>query len=170
MGVAAWLVETHIEYGVLNTTTLQQIGPALTGGCFSLFTSLIITVLLSLLYPQNYDWANMKDIAVFNDISADVSFGPFTHLSLATSAISCYFCGTCNMKDIAVFNYISADVYSGPFTHQHLAIFAVPGHHTPIRVYCLVFRIWVMADNGYGCRIRRLRRRQLHWSFSGSRS
>ena len=125
MGVAAWLVETHIEYGVLNTTTLQQIGPALTGGCFSLFTSLIITVLLSFLYPQDYDWANMKDIAVFNDISADVRSGP--SYTLASS----YFCGITNVTNV------------------------VPCHDKPKET----------AENGYGCRIRKLHRRRPHWSF-----
>ena len=73
MGVAAWLVEAHIEFGVLNTTTLQEIGPALTGGCFSLFISLILTVVLSLLVPQHYDWKDMRSILVYNDISKDVS-------------------------------------------------------------------------------------------------
>lgn len=78
MGVAAWLVEAHIEYGELSTITLQQIGPALTGGCFSLFISLILTVVLSFLFPQNFDWNEMKSIAVFNDISKDVS-SPFAN-------------------------------------------------------------------------------------------
>ncbi|KAL3163035.1 hypothetical protein ABBQ32_009460 [Trebouxia sp. C0010 RCD-2024] len=70
-GVAAWLVEAHIEFGELSTTTLQQIGPALTGGCFSLGISLILLVLLSFLFPQNYDWNDMKHISVFDDISKD---------------------------------------------------------------------------------------------------
>ena len=80
MGVAAWLVEAHIEFGELSTTTLQQIGPALTGGCFSLFISLILTIVLSFIFPQNFDWNDMKSISVFNDISKDVSF-PSTVLS-----------------------------------------------------------------------------------------
>ena len=42
-------------------------------GCFSLFGSLVITVVLTFIFPQNYDWNNMKTIAVFNDISSDVS-------------------------------------------------------------------------------------------------
>ena len=72
-GVAAWLVEAHIAFGELSTTTLQQIGPALTGGCFSLGISLILLVLLSFMFPQNYDWNDMKHISVFDDISKDVS-------------------------------------------------------------------------------------------------
>ncbi|KAK9834606.1 hypothetical protein WJX74_005599 [Apatococcus lobatus] len=71
LGVAAWLVEAHIQYGVLNTTTLQQINPALTGGCFSLGTSLISTIILSYLWPQNFDWNEMRQISVFSDISKD---------------------------------------------------------------------------------------------------
>ena len=73
MGVAAWLVEAHLEFGTLSTTTLQQIGPALTGGCFSLFISLILTVVLSFLFPQNFDWNEMKHIQLYNDVSKDVS-------------------------------------------------------------------------------------------------
>ena len=73
--MAAWLVEAHIEFGELNTTTLQQIGPALTGGCFSLFISLILTVLLSYLVPQHYDWKEMQ-IAIFDDTTKDVSLMP----------------------------------------------------------------------------------------------
>ncbi|KAL0044933.1 hypothetical protein WJX82_002287 [Trebouxia sp. C0006] len=71
MGVAAWLVEAHLEFGTLSTTTLQQIGPALTGGCFSLFISLILTVVLSFLFPQNFDWNEMKHIQLYNDVSKD---------------------------------------------------------------------------------------------------
>lgn len=71
LGVAAWLVEAHIEFGELNTTTLQQINPALTGGCFSLFSSLILTMVLSYIKPQHYDWKDMRSIAVYNDISKD---------------------------------------------------------------------------------------------------
>lgn len=73
MGIAAWLVEAHIEFGELSTTTLQQIGPALAGGCFSLFISLILVVVLSFFFPQHYDWNDMKQIHVFNDVSKDVS-------------------------------------------------------------------------------------------------
>ena len=82
MGVAAWLVEAHIEFGELSTTTLQQIGPALTGGCFSLFISLILTVVLSLLFPQNYDWSQMKHIKIYNDVSKDVS----THADITVAS------------------------------------------------------------------------------------
>ena len=73
MGIAAWLVDAHIQFDAINTTTLQQIGPALAGGCFSLFISLILTIVLSLIFPQNYDWNDMKQILVFNDVSKDVS-------------------------------------------------------------------------------------------------
>ena len=72
MGVAAWLVECHIEFGVLNTTTLQAIGPALTGGCFSLFISLILVIVLSWLVPQHYDWSNMASIQIYSDVTRDV--------------------------------------------------------------------------------------------------
>lgn len=81
LGVAAWLVEAHIEFGELNTTTLQQINPALTGGCFSLFSSLILTMVLSYIKPQHYDWKDMRSIAVYNDISKDVC---------AISSLACY--------------------------------------------------------------------------------
>ena len=87
MGVGAWLVEAHIEFGELSTTTLQQIGPALTGGCFSLFISLILTIVLSFIFPQNFDWNDMKSITVFNDISKDVS-STSTVLSCAGTAPS----------------------------------------------------------------------------------
>lgn len=89
--MAAWLVEAHIEFGELSTTTLQQIGPALTGGCFSLGISLILLVVLSFLFPQNYDWNNMKHISVFDDISKDVSC-MLDHLfgSRPTGAVCCW--------------------------------------------------------------------------------
>ena len=41
-------------------------------GCLSLFGSLVVTVGLSYFFPQNYNWTDMKTIAVFNDISGDV--------------------------------------------------------------------------------------------------
>ncbi|KAK9838071.1 hypothetical protein WJX84_003675 [Apatococcus fuscideae] len=40
-------------------------------GCFSLGTSLISTIILSYLWPQNFDWNEMRQISVFSDISKD---------------------------------------------------------------------------------------------------
>ena len=51
----------------------MQINPALTGGCFSLGISTILTVVLSLIFPQHYDWVGTRTLSVFNDTSKDVS-------------------------------------------------------------------------------------------------
>lgn len=176
LGVAAWLVEAHIQYSELSTTTLQQVGalqgtpslcalcsrmqaqsmlmhkwqmqhlrcsgwdpphsasvpcddaqararsagslalsavaaaalqgwlrhvvrlqinPALTGGCFSLGVSTILTVVLSLIFPQHYDWVGTRTLSVFNDTSKDVR--PL--LFLCDAAAPCLCTGACCTVD-----------------------------------------------------------------------
>ena len=56
----------------LTAACAAQINPALTGGCFSLGISTILTVGLSLIFPQHYDWVGTRTLAVFNDQSKDV--------------------------------------------------------------------------------------------------
>lgn len=67
LGIAAWLVESIIEYDMITVDTLQQVGPALAGACFSLLGSAVLVVVFSVVWPQNYDWKDMQH-ETFDDI------------------------------------------------------------------------------------------------------
>ncbi len=63
-GITAWLACTKIQYGNLNLDNLQEYAPTLAGAAVAMLVSLFICVLMSLIRPQNYDWAGMKVISV----------------------------------------------------------------------------------------------------------
>ncbi len=63
-GITAWLACTKIRYGNLNLDNLQEYAPTLAGAAVAMFVSLFICVVMSLIKPQNYDWAGMKVISV----------------------------------------------------------------------------------------------------------
>ena len=62
--ITAWLACTKIQYGNLNLDNLQEYAPTLAGAAVAMLVSLFICVLMSLIAPQNYDWAGMKVISV----------------------------------------------------------------------------------------------------------
>jgi hypothetical protein len=68
--------------GVLIPTQTLILASYLATGCFSLFGSTIITVGLSLWFPQSYDWNDMKSIAMFNDVTKDVGPPPPSYLTV----------------------------------------------------------------------------------------
>ncbi|DBB03406.1 TPA: hypothetical protein ACH3X3_010770 [Trebouxia sp. C0006] len=69
-GITAWLACTKIQYGNLNLDNLQEYAPTLAGAAVAMLVSLFICVLMSLIRPQNYDWAGMKVISVLDDVDA----------------------------------------------------------------------------------------------------
>ena len=46
-------METHIQYGVVSVATTGETGPALTGAIAAMFTSLVLSIGVSLIWPKH---------------------------------------------------------------------------------------------------------------------
>lgn len=55
-GLIAWLVEAKVYYGTLNITTTGGSYPTLAGNMASVLTGLILTVVISYMKPDDFDW------------------------------------------------------------------------------------------------------------------
>jgi Na+/proline symporter len=55
-GITAWLVTAKQYYGVINVETTGMSYPTLAGNVASIMTGLIVTVVISLIKPDNFDW------------------------------------------------------------------------------------------------------------------
>jgi Na+/proline symporter len=55
-GLTAWLVEAKVYYGELNVTTTGGSYPTLAGNMAGVLTGLILTLVVSYLKPDNFDW------------------------------------------------------------------------------------------------------------------
>jgi hypothetical protein len=65
-GVIAWLVEAKVLYGELTVASTGMNYPTLAGNLAAVMTGLIITVCVSLIKPDNFDWEitrNMNPVA-----------------------------------------------------------------------------------------------------------
>ena len=55
-GITAWLVEAKVYYGKLTVTTTGMEYPTLAGNLAAIMTGLIVTVVVSLIKPDDFDW------------------------------------------------------------------------------------------------------------------
>ena len=55
-GLTAWLVEAKVYYGELSITSTGANYPTLAGNIAAIMTGLIVSVAVSLIKPQNFDW------------------------------------------------------------------------------------------------------------------
>ncbi|KAJ9300559.1 hypothetical protein DTO271G3_1723 [Paecilomyces variotii] len=55
-GLTAWLAECKVYYGELNVTTTGQSYPTLAGNMAAVLTGLLVSVVVSLVKPDNFDW------------------------------------------------------------------------------------------------------------------
>ncbi|KAL1969214.1 hypothetical protein VTN77DRAFT_468 [Rasamsonia byssochlamydoides] len=55
-GLIAWLVEAKVYYGTLNVTTTGGSYPTMAGNLASVLTGLILTMAISYIKPDNFDW------------------------------------------------------------------------------------------------------------------
>ncbi|KAJ3033959.1 hypothetical protein HDV00_005621 [Rhizophlyctis rosea] len=62
-GLAAWLITTKALFGEINITTTGENYPMLAGNLTSLLLSAIISVIVTYIKPDNYDWESMRAIA-----------------------------------------------------------------------------------------------------------
>lgn len=67
LALISWLVAAELNDGAITIGTLGGNVPMLTGNLFAIFSSGIITVFGSLLYPMHYDFESMKAIKMVED-------------------------------------------------------------------------------------------------------
>ncbi|OAP60604.1 hypothetical protein AYL99_05606 [Fonsecaea erecta] len=61
-GLTAWLVEAKVYYGELTLTTTGSNYATLAGNLAAIMTGLIVSVVVSLLKPDDYDWSTTRAI------------------------------------------------------------------------------------------------------------
>ncbi|KAK2779348.1 hypothetical protein FQN53_001418 [Emmonsiellopsis sp. PD_33] len=61
-GLIAWLVETKVLYGAITIYTTGQVYPALAGCLASVFTGMIVSIVVSLMKPDDFDWEATRAI------------------------------------------------------------------------------------------------------------
>jgi hypothetical protein len=63
-GLTAWLVEAKVHYGELTLETTGSNFATLAGNLAAIMTGLIVTVVVSLIKPDNYDWSGTRAINI----------------------------------------------------------------------------------------------------------
>jgi urea-proton symporter len=63
-GITAWLVEAKVYYGELTVKTTGMEYPTLAGNLAAIMTGLIVTVVVSLIKPDDFDWEIARAINV----------------------------------------------------------------------------------------------------------
>lgn len=63
-GIAAWLAEARVHFGELTVASTGASYPTLAGNMAALFTGLIVTVVISYIKPDNFDWEVTRAINV----------------------------------------------------------------------------------------------------------
>lgn len=73
-GLIAWLVEAKVYYGELTVSSTGMEYPTLAGNLAAILTGLIVTVVLSLIWPEDFDWEVTRSInsSTIVDINATV--------------------------------------------------------------------------------------------------
>ncbi|KAL2812926.1 Sodium:solute symporter family-domain-containing protein [Aspergillus cavernicola] len=61
-GLIAWLVEAKVYYGTLSVETTGALYPTLAGNMASVLTGLILTLTISYLKPDNFNWEKTRAI------------------------------------------------------------------------------------------------------------
>lgn len=63
-GLTAWLVEAKVHYGELTLSSTGSNFPTLAGNLAAIMTGLIVSVVVSLIKPDNYDWSTTRAINI----------------------------------------------------------------------------------------------------------
>jgi SSS family transporter len=75
-GVISWLVVAQVQYGVIDLDSTFGDYPMLTGNLVSLFSSLLFTVTVSLLKPDDFDWSRFDALEKVLDVMDKEDFDP----------------------------------------------------------------------------------------------
>jgi urea-proton symporter len=70
-GLTAWLAEAKSYYGELTLTTTGSNYATLAGNLAAIMTGLIVTVVVSLLKPDNYDWESTRNINIEHALNVE---------------------------------------------------------------------------------------------------
>jgi len=73
LAIMTWLITAaRLNGGVLNLDTTGQDYPMLAGNLVALFFSMILCIILSYIWPQDFDWAELRNIPVVeSDANSD---------------------------------------------------------------------------------------------------
>ncbi|OIW31964.1 hypothetical protein CONLIGDRAFT_629651 [Coniochaeta ligniaria NRRL 30616] len=82
-GLIAWLVEVKVYYGEFTIATTGAAYPTLAGNMAGVLTGLIVTTVVSLVRPDNFDWSITRDINAPSALYGDVVPGPNAGATLA---------------------------------------------------------------------------------------
>lgn len=82
--IIAWLLVAHTNYGAVTLDTTSQNLPLAAGNMMSLTGPIVLTPLLTYIWPQNFDWELLKQIRVIDDDDEETTKGtrtlePVTH-------------------------------------------------------------------------------------------
>lgn len=83
-GLTAWLVEVKVYYGEFTIATTGAAYPTLAGNMAGVLTGLIVTTVVSLVKPDNFDWSITRDINAPSSLYGDVVPGPNAGATVAT--------------------------------------------------------------------------------------
>ncbi|KAF7973578.1 hypothetical protein HWV62_14858 [Athelia sp. TMB] len=74
--VIVWLSLTHRFYGEVSVTTVAELDPCLYGCLAGIASSAFITIVLSLIFPANYNWESLAAVRIQTekDDQVDVAF------------------------------------------------------------------------------------------------
>ncbi|EXJ77969.1 hypothetical protein A1O3_09128 [Capronia epimyces CBS 606.96] len=86
-GLIAWLVEAKVHFGELTIATTGASYPTLAGNMAGVLTGLIVTTVVSLARPDNFDWSVTRDINAPSSLYGDVVPGPNAAGTDATRAV-----------------------------------------------------------------------------------
>jgi SSS family transporter len=75
-GLIAWLVEVKVYYGEFTIATTGSAYPTLAGNMAGVLTGLIVTTVVSLVKPDNFDWSITRDINAPSSLYGDAVPGP----------------------------------------------------------------------------------------------
>jgi hypothetical protein len=82
-GLIAWLVEVQVYYGEFSIATTGASYPTLAGNMAAVLTGLIVTIVVSLIKPDDFDWTITRDINAPSSLYGDVAPGPKAGATLA---------------------------------------------------------------------------------------
>ncbi|GAA6042482.1 hypothetical protein JCM8097_003048 [Rhodosporidiobolus ruineniae] len=77
-GLIAWLVTTKSLYGELNMSTTLEDYPMLAGNVCSLGVGGVISIVGSLLFPENYSFEETRALHAYNEATEEVSGAPLS--------------------------------------------------------------------------------------------
>ncbi|KIW13268.1 hypothetical protein PV08_08455 [Exophiala spinifera] len=88
-GLTAWLAEAHVYYGELTLASTGSNYATLSGNLAAIMTGLIVSVVVSLIKPDNYDWSTTRAINIehaFHGVEGKQEGSLATEVKTKTSA------------------------------------------------------------------------------------